>query len=88
MPPRVISHMRDAFWVNVPHVGSIIKRFGRRVRKLRGDESLDRFARKLGISKSSLQRIEMGEQNLTITTLEGIAFRLKISLSELLNFPE
>ena len=38
------------------------------------------YARKLGISDSTLQRLEIGEQNITVDTLEGILDRLKCSV--------
>ena len=38
------------------------------------------FARKLGVSVSSLHRMEMGEQNVTLTTLEHLLGRLKCNL--------
>jgi DNA-binding Xre family transcriptional regulator len=43
---------------------------------------LPAFSRKLGISCSSLQRIEMGEQNVTLSTLELLLKRLKCRISE------
>jgi DNA-binding Xre family transcriptional regulator len=42
--------------------------------------TLPAFARKLGISSSSLHRMEMGEQNVTLTTLERLLKRLKCSV--------
>ena len=47
--------------------------------------SLPAFARKLGISSSSLHRMEMGEQNVTIKTLELLLKRLKCGLSDVFN---
>ncbi len=41
------------------------------------------FARKVGLSSSTLQRIEMGEQNVTLDTLQLIAQRLKCSVIEI-----
>jgi transcriptional regulator with XRE-family HTH domain len=55
---------------------------GRFLRKKRGDLTYQQFARKLGISDSSLQRMELGEQNVTLATLEQILGRLKCSVSE------
>ena len=52
------------------------------LRKQRGDKSLLAFARKLGISDSTLQRLEIAEQNITIDTLEQIVDRLKCDLSD------
>jgi len=47
------------------------------LRKKRGNLSYPAFARKLGISSSSLHRMEMGEQNVTLKTLEYLTKRLK-----------
>jgi transcriptional regulator with XRE-family HTH domain len=61
---------------------SLQKRLGQFLRKQRGPLSLTAFARKLGISSSSLQRMEMGEQNVTLKTLELLSKRLKCGISE------
>jgi transcriptional regulator with XRE-family HTH domain len=61
---------------------SLQKRLGQFLRKQRGPLSLTAFARKLGISSSSLQRMEMGEQNVTLKTLELLLKRLKCGISE------
>lgn len=53
------------------------------LRKRRGDLTYKQFARKTGISDSTLQRLEMGEQNVTLKTLEQLCERLKCSVSEL-----
>ena len=47
------------------------------LRKKRGNLSYPAFARKLGISSSSLHRMEMGDQNVTLKTLEYLLKRLK-----------
>jgi transcriptional regulator with XRE-family HTH domain len=39
--------------------------------------TLQQFARKAGISDSTLQRLESGEQNITLQTLEKILGNLK-----------
>jgi DNA-binding Xre family transcriptional regulator len=44
--------------------------------------SLPAFARKLGISSSSLHRMEMGEQNVTLKTLEHLLKRLKCDVND------
>lgn len=46
------------------------------LREKRGTLTLDQFAKKLGISDSSLNRLEMADQNLTIDTLERLLDRL------------
>ncbi len=56
---------------------SLQKQLGQFLRKRRGEMTLPAFARKLGISSSSLHRVEMGEQNVTLKTLEHRLNRLK-----------
>jgi transcriptional regulator with XRE-family HTH domain len=58
-------------------------RLGRRLRELRGDEPQLQFAKKLGISKSSLNRMELGEQNVSLKTLDTLCRRLKVEVGEL-----
>lgn len=55
---------------------------GNYLRKKRGDMTLPVFARKLGVSSSSLHRMEMGDQNVTLNTLELILKRLKCRVSD------
>lgn len=61
------------------------KQLGKYLRGKRGDDTLARYAKKLGISDSTLQRLEIGEQNITVDTLEQIIDRLKCSISEVFN---
>src|SRR5579862_8517481 len=76
-----------------PHVGrtarhtssvaaSLQKQLGIFLRQKRGDMSYPAFARKVGISSSSLQRMEMGEQNVTLKTLEHLMKRLKCGIRD------
>jgi transcriptional regulator with XRE-family HTH domain len=44
------------------------------------------FARKTGISNSSLQRLERGDQNLTIASLETLLQKLKVRIRDV--FPD
>ena len=60
----------------------LAKRLGVFLRKKRGDLTYQQFSRKMGISDSTLQRLEMGEQNVTLKTLEQICDRLKCTISE------
>jgi transcriptional regulator with XRE-family HTH domain len=65
------------------HMASSLQvRLGRFLRQRRGDLSLPAFARKLGVSSSSLHRMEMGEQNVTLKTLEVLLKRLKVDVAE------
>jgi len=67
-------------------MGNLAERLGKRLRELRGDIPQLQFAKKLGISKSSLNRIEIGCQNVTLETLDQLCKALKCDLSHL--FPE
>jgi len=62
---------------------SMQKQLGQYLRKRRGEMTLPAFARKIGISSSSLHRMEMGEQNVTLTTLERLLKRLKCKAADL-----
>jgi transcriptional regulator with XRE-family HTH domain len=73
MPPRHIAGVS----------GSLHRQLGRFLRRKRGDMTLSAFARKLGISTSSLQRMELGEQNVTFQTLEHLLKRLHCTPAEI-----
>lgn len=62
---------------------SLAKRLGKRLQELRGEESQLQFCRKLGISNSSLNRMEQGEQNVSLKTLETLCKRLKCDVGDL-----
>ena len=64
---------------------SLQKQLGEFLREKRGEMSLPAFARKVGVSSSSLHRMEMGEQNVTLKTLELLLKRLHCSLSDVFN---
>ncbi len=66
---------------------SLQKQLGQFLRKRRGEMTLPAFARKIGISSSSLHRMEMGEQNVTLTTLERLLKRLKCNVADVFNNP-
>ncbi len=54
------------------------------IRTRRGDRSQRDFAHTLGVSKTTVVRIEMADQNVTIDTLETICRRLRCSVADLL----
>jgi len=56
------------------------------LREKRGDLTYQQFSRKTGLSHSTLHRLEMGDQNITIKTLEQICDRLKCSIHDF--FPD
>ncbi len=64
-------------------VVSLHKQLSRFLRKKRGEMSYPAFARKLGISSSSLHRMELGQQNVTLKTLEHLRKRFKCSVSDI-----
>jgi DNA-binding Xre family transcriptional regulator len=61
------------------------KQLGQFLRKRRGEMTLPAYARKLGISSSSLHRMEMGDQNVTLTTLERLLKRLICNAADVFN---
>lgn len=56
----------------------------RNLRRLRGEQNQESFARRLSISQSTLARIESEQQNITIDMLELICKRLKCSPNDLI----
>jgi len=53
------------------------------LRRRRGDLTFQQFSRKTGISDSTLHRLEMADQNITLKTLEQLCTRFKCSISDL-----
>lgn len=53
------------------------------MRAARGSATLAQFGRKLGISDSTLQRIEVADQNVTLDTLEQITKRLGCKIHDI-----
>jgi DNA-binding Xre family transcriptional regulator len=66
---------------------SMQKQLAQFLRKKRGEMSYPAFARKLGVSSSSLHRMEMGEQNVTLKTLEFLLKRLKCRVTDIFGEP-
>lgn len=52
------------------------------LKEKRGDQTFEQFSRKMGLSGSTLQRIEMMQQNVTIDTLGHIVNRLRCRVSD------
>jgi DNA-binding Xre family transcriptional regulator len=59
------------------------KQLAKFLKKKRGNQTFEQFARKIGLSSSTLQRIEATEQNVTIDTLDQIVSHLRCSVSDL-----
>lgn len=68
----------------VPDMGHFRKHLASELKRRRGDLSMRDFAIKIGLSKTSLQRIENEEQNVTIDTLELLCAKLKCEVGDLL----
>ena len=64
-------------------MGQLRNLLSKELKRRRGEMTQREFAKKLGISKSSLHRIEMREQNVGIDTLELFCKKLKCKLSDL-----
>ena len=64
-------------------MADLAERLAKKLRELRGEKSQLQFARRLGVSKSSLNRMEQGEQNVSLRTLEALCKRLKCDIAEL-----
>ena len=62
------------------------REFARYVRKARGSLSYAEFAKRVGVSHTTLHRIERGEHHITLNKLETILSRLKVKLKDV--FPE
>lgn len=75
------------FRVKILPMNSFRESLAKRLRQLRKKECLSQeaFALKIGITQSSLNRIEIGEQNVTLDTLQTICRHLKCSAADLLD---
>ena len=67
-------------------MGQLANRLAKRLRTLRGDLPQLKFSKKLGVSNATLNRMEIGIQNVTLDTLETLCLRLKCDVADL--FPE
>ena len=64
----------------------IAKQFGQRVRKLRAEKELSQeaLAAKADIDRAFLSGIERGVENLTLFTIQAIAYALETSIGNLM----
>jgi len=67
----------------IPVVMDLAKKLAANLRARRGNKTQDEFARKLGISRATLSRLESGSQNTTISTLQQISKSLRCDVGEL-----
>ncbi len=63
---------------------SLAEILAQNLKSRRGDLTQDAFARKLGISRPTLTRLESAAQNTTLNTLEQIAKALRCNVCDLL----
>ena len=61
----------------------LAKKLGKFLKQRRGEMTYEQFAKKLGLSDSTLHRLELGEQNVTLKTLEQIVTRLRCTVSDI-----
>lgn len=78
------SPMRDISVDIVPYMGQFRKHLADEMRRRRGGLSMRYFAVKVGLSKTSLLRIENEEQNVTIDTLEHLSKKFKCDAGDLI----
>jgi len=62
---------------------SLSVKLANRLKSLRGQQTQGEFARKLGISRATLNRLESATQNVTLKTLEQLTKSLKCSIADL-----
>lgn len=63
--------------------GFLQRRLARGLAQFRGTTSQNQFAKKLGISNASLNRIENGIQNVSLATIETLCRRLNCDIADL-----
>lgn len=63
--------------------------FGQRLRHLRQEANLtqEELGIRAGIDQKEISQMELGRTNVSLTTQERLARALKVSLSELMDFP-
>lgn len=66
--------------------GYLAKRLAKGIAKFRGDNSQNQFAKKLGISNASLNRLENEVQNISLNTIETLCRNLNCDIEDL--FPK
>lgn len=64
--------------------GKFHKNLAKNLKRIRGDLSQPTFARKIGLTHATINRIEQHKQNVTIATLELICKAMKCSPNDLL----
>jgi len=59
------------------------KKLAKSLQSIRGAQTQAEFARKLGISRATLNRLESATQNTTLKTLEQLTKSLKCTIGDL-----
>jgi DNA-binding XRE family transcriptional regulator len=62
---------------------TLSEKLARNLRARRGNVTQEDFARKLGISRATLNRLESASQNTTLNTLDQIIKSLRCSVGDL-----
>lgn len=66
-----------------PHMVHLRQRLAKFIKEKRGNSSQRDFARKIGVSQSTVMRIENREQNVTLTTLEQLCKYYRVDVADL-----
>jgi len=64
---------------------NLASKLAENLKALRGEKPVPEFAKKLGVSKSTLYRLEGADQNTTLRTIEQLQTRLNCSAADLLD---
>lgn len=75
--------IRTMSFAIVPHMDQLRKRLAKTIKQKRGKMTEREFARKVGLSKTTLHRIENQDQNVTLDTLEYLCKKFKCDISDL-----
>lgn len=63
--------------------GFLARRLAAALASVRGDESQNKFAKRLGVSNATLNRIENQVQNVSLETLEKLCLALRCDVNDL-----
>lgn len=61
----------------------LAKKLAKRMRKLRGNETQGVFAKRLGVDRTTICRIESQSVNVTLSTLDTICSNLRCEIGDL-----
>ena len=66
-----------------PRKGFLGRRLAKALAQFRGERSQNQFAKRLGVSNATLNRIENQVQNVSLETLEKLCLALRCDIREL-----